>query len=256
MRRAGATVTVQPMFHPRVFTPVEPAPLDPAQREELMELLEIGEQAMQAKRERRARKLAGMEGTLRDMDAALECACSCHDGAENLHDGGITCPCQQTQEERSAALDEVLRTLSAWQDDPEYQAARAAAEAEFAAAAAELGAHIDRHGGGAPYVIEGKVDGQRFYFRERSDWWTVEIADMKDGETWRYDTASILVAEGSSDTLDDAEEKYETQALRIAVEAVRTFLARRACAHPGEGAWCAACGVKRSEAELWRVYIA
>ena len=243
------------MFHPRVFTPVESAPLDPAQREELMELLEISEQAMRSKRERRARNLADMNDVLRDMDAALECACSCHDGATQLHDGGITCPCQQTKEERAASLDEALRALSAWQDDPAYQAARTAAEAEFAAAAAALGANIERHGGGAPYVIEGSVDGQRFYFRERSDWWTVEICDLENGEPWRYDTASILVGEGSSDTLVDAEEKYETQALRIAVEAVRTFLARRSCAHPGDGAWCAACGVKRSEAELWRVYI-
>lgn len=256
MRRTGATVTVQPMFHPRVLTPIEPAPLDPAQREELMELLEISEQAMQTKRERRVRELAGMEGTLRDMQAALECACSCHDGAEKLHDGGITCPCQQTQEERAASLDEALRALSAWQDDPEYQAARAAAEAEFSAAADALGAHIEQHGGGAPYIIIGNVDGQSFYFRERSDWWTVEIADLKNGETWRYDTASILVAEGSSDALVDAGAGYEPVALRIAVEAVRTFLTRRACTHPGESTWCADCGVKRSEAELWRVYIA
>jgi len=243
------------MFHPRIFTPAEPAPLDDEQRNNLLELLEISETALQAKRERRVRKLAGMEGTLRDMDAALECPCTCHDGGGNLHDGGITCPCQQTQEERTAALDEALKALSTWQDDPAYQAARDAAEAEFAATAEALGAHIDRHGGGAPYVIEGEVDGQRFYFRERNDWWTVEISDLKNGEPWRYDKASILVGEGSGDTLTDAGEQYETEALQIAVDAVRTFLARRACTHPGEGTWCAVCGVKRSEAELWRVYI-
>jgi len=244
------------MFYPRLFTPVEPTPLDPAQREELMELLEISETAMQAKRERRARALAGMENTLRDVSAARDCACTCHDEGGNFHDGGITCPCQQTQEERKAALDEALKALSTWQDDPAYQAARDAAEAEFAAESDALGVRIDRHGGGAPYVIEGEIDGQRFYFRERGDWWTVEISDLKNGEPWRYDTASILVGEGTGDTLTDAGEQYEIKALQIAVEAVRTFLARRACAHLGEGPWCAACGVKRSEAELWRVYIA
>lgn len=244
------------MFYPRVFTPIEPTPLDAAQREELMNLLEISGPAMQAKRARRAQALAGMEGALRDTEAALECACACHDGETTLHDGGINCPCQQTAAERAAALDEALQALAAWQDDPEYVAARAAAEAEFSATASELGASVAQHGGGAPYIIEGSVDGQRFYFRERSDWWTVEIADLKDGKSWRYDTASILVAEGSSDALTDAGKGYETVALRIAVEAVRTFIARRTCAHPGEGVWCAACGVKRSEADLWRVYIA
>jgi hypothetical protein len=244
------------MFRPRVLTPGEPTPLDPAQREEFIKFMEIGEQQVRAKRERREAALAGMEGTLCDTEAALECACSYHDAKTSLHDGGINYPCQKTQEERAAALDEALRALSAWHNDPEYVARRAAAEAELSAAAAELGVVVDRHGGGAPYVIEGSVDKQHFYLRERSDWWTMEIENLAEGEPWRYDTASILVAEGSSDTFTNAGKHYETVALQIAVKAVRTFLARRTCAHPGESAWYATYGVKRSEAELWRVYIA
>lgn len=253
MRLAYTTVTVYSMFHPRVFTPAEPQPLNAEQRDMLIEFLEIGEQAMEAKRERRAKALAGMDGVLRDVPAALECVCACHGEDDTLHDGGITCPCQLTKDERVAAMDEALREISEWHADPEYVAVREAAENEFAAVAGELGATIERHGGGAPYVITGSVDGQTFYFRERSDWWTVEIGDPKDGGSWRYDTASILVAEGSSDDLTGA--GYETLALRLAVQAVRSFLARRACAHLGEGAWCQDCGVKRSEADLWRVYI-
>lgn len=257
MQGEALAVTITGMFHPRIHSNQPPSELDVQAAKAALAAMNLGEESRgKAKRARREslRKVAG----LRNATAAEECVCACHDQMGELHDQGRTCPCQLSAEERRAAFEEAMADLTTEWYQPEAVAARAKAEAEFASEADRLGVNVESHGGGAPYLIIGSVDGRAFFLRERGEVWHVEIAGDLNPERnpWRYDgEASIVVAEGSTQQLEaDDEAGFEITALRIAVEAVRTFLLRRACEHPGAGEWCQRCGVKRSEANLWRVY--
>jgi hypothetical protein len=245
------------MFHPRVCPNQAPSEVDVQAAQAALAAMNLGKESREEAKRLRREALRKVEG-LRSADAAEECICACHDQMGKLHDQGRTCPCQLSAEERRAAFEEAMEEMTTEWYRPEAVAARAKAEAAFASEAERLGASIESHGGGAPYLIIGSVDGRAFFLRERGDAWHVEIAGDEDPENnpWRAgNQASIVVAEGSTQQLEaDEEAGFEITALRIAVEAVRTFLLRRTCEHFGEGAWCPKCGVKRSEADLWRVY--
>lgn len=192
-------------------------------------------------------------GGIKDVEAAVDCRCSCHHTAGDLHDQGRTCPCQLTAEERETAYE------SFWQwsaeEAADHEARVAESERVFSLAAERLGVRVESHGGGAPYVICGEVDGRAFFLRERHDMWRVEIAgDQTPLENpWNSAAAdSIVVAEGVSEAFYG--ENYEVEALELAVSAVRTFIQRRECAHSTTGRWCSECGVLIEEAEKWRIW--
>jgi hypothetical protein len=195
--------------------------------------------------------------SLRDLEAAVACGCSCHPrpAETRLHEGGVSCPCQSTPEERAAAFDDlrgVLQESSAGEFSYEARMREA-----MGAAASRLGVTIRHAGGWAPFVITGVVDGRGFYLRERHDCWSVEVASDDDPLADPYvlssDVPTIVVAEGVSEalTVDGA---FDTvRALEVAVHAVRLFLLRRVCSHPQAERFCPACGVEVADSAAWRV---
>ena len=72
--------------------------------------------------EQRPARLAAVRTgpSLRDLKAAADCGCSCHPRTADvdLHDGGPSCPCQQTPEERQQAWKELFEELDAMESDP------------------------------------------------------------------------------------------------------------------------------------------
>lgn len=205
-----------------------------------------------------ARRAAIATGpTLRDVDAAVACSCSCHPGPADprLHDGGVSCPCQLTDEQRSASLNELLGILSetaASEGSFETEMRRRADET-----AARLGVEVREIGGGAPFVIRGVVDGRGFYLRERHDLWSVVIAPGDDplADPWVLDRSVpvIEVASGDSGALEKEGVFEPVHALEVAVNAVRLFLLRRSCMHANAARFCPVCGVEMSQADAWRL---
>lgn len=193
---------------------------------------------------------------LRDIEAAVRCVCSCHPrpATTTLHNGGPECPCQRTDTERRQALDELLASCAALAPGPEELADRAQ---RIAAVQQETLVELDEIGGAAPFIIRGRVDGRAFVFRERHDQWTVRIAG--DAEPLRCPWArgsghpTILIAEGDSEDLHHDGTFDETLGIRIATDAVRTFLHRRACPHRNAGRYCPDCGVEIRQADRWRI---
>ncbi|CAN5700209.1 hypothetical protein BH18ACT2_BH18ACT2_09220 [soil metagenome] len=206
-----------------------------------------------------ARRAAIATGpALRDIAAAVDCHCACHPHPADLdlHDGGSTCGCQLTPQERRAQWDTVM---GSWpKPTNEELRERAVAEAAFAEAAAELDvtAHVELSM--CPFVIVGNCDGRGFYLRERHGEWRVTIAGEGEPavDPWGStpDRLTIDVAAGDEGELVDADGRFsDVAALRIAVGCVREAVLRDACAHDGDsGTYCCACGVPMAEAMAWR----
>lgn len=194
---------------------------------------------------------------LRDVDAALTCTCDCHPRPADptLHEGGVSCRCQLTAEERAAAFDGYLE-LSAELGD-EQDAANGRRDAAFAAEAARLGVTARITVDAMPLVILGEVDGRAFKFRERHDEWRVQITPdddpLGDPEEWVH---TIQIADGDVDELQVDGQPVEVGALRVAVNAVREALFRNSCSHePARHAkhrYCSLCGVLLDQATDWR----
>lgn len=107
-------------------------------------------------------------------------------------------------------------------------------------------------------MIVGNCDGRGFYLRERHGTYRVTISADEDpsADPWSADptATSIDIAEGGEHEFWIDGEFSEVAALRIAVAAVRTALARNTCSHRTMGAepYCPGCGVRLSEAGQWR----
>ncbi|MGH3815820.1 MAG: hypothetical protein ACRDUV_25785 [Pseudonocardiaceae bacterium] len=217
------------------------------------------EQARKDAQQRPARLAALRTGpALRDLDAAADCGCSCHPRLAELelHDGGVACPCQKTPEERTQAWDDLFAEIDARGPDPGVEAG----ETELARAAEALGVCARWRCLAAPFVITGRVDGRGFYLRERHGDYCVTVADDDDpaADPWELpaERSTLDIAEGSEEDLLGPEGGFcLTQALTVAVDAVRTFLARRACSHEQpwheEHVFCSRCGVRFAEADRW-----
>lgn len=117
---------------------------------------------------------------------------------------------------------------------------------DLAEAAADLEIEATEEVSGAPWVIVGRVEGRRFYLRERWDTYTVVISppDDPDLDPWRSDRGVLVRSGGSGDLLTGGRVEYR-RALRVVAEAVRTHVRRERCPHPhAEGDWfCPTCGV-------------
>lgn len=197
---------------------------------------------------------------LRDMEAAVECHCSCHPRPADpeRHDGGRSCPCQQSPEERKAASAAFLALLAENSAvDDEYFTRSAA---EFSIAAMRLGVEAKVVVSAAPMVISGVCDGRAFYVRERHGDWRVTIAaddqPLLDPWTSPIEDPSIDIAEGSDRDFADETGRYsQTKALEVAVDAVRAFVGRTHCEHerPVDDThrYCRRCGVDLNDADRW-----
>lgn len=243
---------------PKVNRPTEPSAEELEAHRETVDALraDIAARRQASAPARRAALAAGP--ALSDLDAAEACHCSCHPHPADLthHEGGTTCPCQRTVEERRETLKEFTalwaeRISSTDEDDTEEQD-------RIDEAAVRLQVTVNQIGGMAPFVITGTVDGRGFYLRERHDHWRVEIAPDENPESnpWNAKpyTPSITVASGSADDFNVDGRFDEIRALELAVNAVRTFLTRRSCSHPGMRRYCPDCGVNRDEIPAWQIY--
>ncbi|MGH8918139.1 MAG: hypothetical protein ACRD0H_07350 [Actinomycetes bacterium] len=195
---------------------------------------------------------------LRDPDKAADCPCGCHPKPANaeLHDGGLSCGCQLTPEERHQTWKEFEEEL----DSLNLDAGVRPEEAELAGQAEKLGVTAQWRVLAAPFVITGNVDGRGFYLRERHGYYRVTIAADEDpgADPWELpaDRATLDIADGEDDELTGPDGHYDAaHALTVAVHAVRTFLARRRCAHQQptdpRQLFCAWCGVPLAEADQW-----
>ena len=127
---------------------------------------------------------------------------------------------------------------------------------DAAAATLEVEARIEVLA--APFVIVGTCGGRGFYLRERHGRYRVTIAPDEDpgSDPWTADPTetSIDVAAGDDDELVSSGAFSPAVALRIAVTAVRTAVARNACPHRrvDSDPYCPACGLPLAEAAAWR----
>jgi hypothetical protein len=205
-----------------------------------------------AEKEKRI-ELLGSGPVLRNVGAAADCHCACHPTLADtgLHGGGVSCPCQLTKEERKTLVKKAFAAISKSEDPLSSEKHQ-----EFLRELSDmLDADIWEAGGAAPYVVRGVVDGRFFYLRERHDRWRVEIAPDDDPllDIWAnslpLEVNRVVVAEGSASTLYNGD---KTNPVRVAVEAVRLFLDRRACEHEGVLRFCPHCGVQADEIDEWK----
>lgn len=193
------------------------------------------------------RALLNAGPALRDVDAAMDCRCSCHPRVGDLHNGGVTCACQQTLEERKAATEKMFAALAALNHSSDWEAK----QDQFDVAAAALGvqnAAIECQA--CPTVVSGIVDGRFFYLRERSGVWRITVAPENDPllDVWNHTTTvqGVDIANGSEDDLYIEGETFSyAHVLQFAVRTVRGHLRRSTCGHntaPTGANFCPTCG--------------
>lgn len=204
------------------------------------------EQAERARQRRVLFEALGIE--LRYLDAAAECECSCHPrpGTPDVH-GDQMCICQLTTDERRERWAQAQPALSELGEH-----LRAAAEqqaAEIQAAADLLRVEAYQVSEFAPWVIAGTIDGRAFYMRERSDMYSIVVAEDErpTEQPWIAPTGddhAIVIKTGTSDDLYIGTPPDHGKALEVIVTVVRDHLRRASCAHPHrEGdRFCPACG--------------
>jgi hypothetical protein len=247
---------------PRISHPYTPSSDDIARTAKLRAELDRERAERDAWSEANAgrRRTALLNGPqLTDVDAALECICSCHPRLEHpdTHNGGASCPCQLSKTERAAQLESALTALSALQDDASAER-RKQRRAETEQAATRLGCVVHRIGGAAPFTIYGSVAGYEFYLRERHGSWRLEVvpSDLHGTDPFYADTArftTTIIAEGDEDSLYGELPYGEAHALEVAVGAVVAYARTTACEHEtrtsAEHLFCRYCGTDLDEAE-------
>lgn len=231
-------------INPRLVEPFVPDPQAIQRAQEQAEQLRA--QINQRRAEQRPHRLAGLQQagpSLRDLDAALDCPCACHPRPADLglHDGGSSCGCQLSDDERRersrgamSALAELFQETR--EDDSSYTQVRDTAT--------ELGVEVTLAGFACPFVLTGTVDGRFGYLRERHGSYRICVAPDDDplADVWRQnrDRGEIELATGSDDELTDM-----PTAVRLFVDAIRQYLTRRACAHDGALRFCPSCGQRQ-----------
>lgn len=234
------------------FTPrVErlPAP-NPEEKARLQEIAEERRQQQKVEREQSepARRAALATGPpLSDERAALDCFCSCHPRPAQLtlHEGGVSCSCQLTKEQRAAALDKLWASTAPLREVFEKEGNTLEEVAD------ELGVQLFSFFPAAPTVISGVVDGRGFYFRERHDFFQVVVAPDDDPECdlWQAppSTPKIIVLEGHVSSIAAPNGRGAGSIenfFRVTVNEVRLFLLRRECVHADAKRFCPVCGVE------------
>lgn len=211
---------------------------------------------------RPARRVAILAGpALRDVDAAVDCVCACHPRPAEVdrHDGGQSCHCQETEVERAARRVTFLEQWNDLSDDFADEERFDQQQRELVAEEAEaLGVEARVEVWAAPLVVVGVCDGRGFYLRERHGSYRVTIAPDEDpsSDPWAAEPTepSIDIAAGDDSELHEEGRFSRAVALRVAVQAVRTALARNACDHRSVDSepYCPSCGVRLDDAEAWR----
>lgn len=184
-------------------------------------------------------------GVRDDLEAAARCECGCHPRpGGHVHPDGV-CPCQFTTEEQAQRLAAAERALDAvHQSNTQTWELQAALLQQVAD---ELGVEASETVPAAPWVITGRVDGRRFYMRERWDVYSIVIApdDQPDLDVWASDVPGVTVQEGSIGDLVEPGGVIDYRvALPFIVGVIRVELRRRTCPHPRlpVDRFCSRCG--------------
>ena len=215
-----------------------------------------------------------------DMTSGDRCGCSCHPRLpeSDLHDYGFDCPCRHTPDTRRRRWDEWIAEADAFWASPEGEQITAEREAEEADLSAWVALHPDvvvrSHGGMSPEQWWGEVDGRSFYFRERNDYWRIELDLRPTGQfskVWvggdfddpaSFEPRSIdvgeIIAEGT--TAAPGYGRTPLDRLHFIVDVIRANLLRQSCTvHVDDRAalesllgrpvaWCPSCGTRLSPA--------
>lgn len=201
------------------------------------------------------------------------CLCSCHPRVPegDLHDYGRSCPCTRTKEQRAAWWKDWRKEMDEYWDSPEGRAVRQERrrhEDELRRWLADDGGMVVTElGGAAPEQWRGSVDGHSFYFRERHDYWSIELdlrptgrfhkvfkgGDVDDPSSFEQEESvgGDVIAEGTT-TFEGYGATLRERAELIA-RTIREHVARRDCRVHIErlnelrrlfGAiqWCPVCG--------------
>jgi hypothetical protein len=171
---------------------------------------------------------------LRDVEAAMECMDSCHPQLRmEQHDGGATCHCQDTPEQKEqrrrdarAALREMTEL---WQPSEEEVAEAAWLKEAFERIAGELGVDLKSWGGSVPFQIEGTFENRSFYVRARHERFTIRVAPVEDPAMFLRDPhdwgdGDWTIDDGPDETLFGGRQQDEVYALRYVVDKIKTFL--------------------------------
>lgn len=127
---------------------------------------------------------------LRDVEAALACQCTCHlrrfgQPADDFHDGGATCSCQMTSDQRRAARDDWLAELDRFHASAAGKALAVStrrAREQAAAEASRLGMSITIESQFVPLAISGTMRDTTFWFRERRGSWRLHVDGPEGAE--------------------------------------------------------------------------
>lgn len=206
----------------------------------------------------------GIDG-LRDVEAALDCLCSCHTrwfgqpsnarypGTKDKdphHDGGKSCPCQRTEEERKQSSLDFRKWLDEhhrWLEESGIAQAQRRDKAEAEELALSYGFSEWKFLSiAAPLQWEGTYQGDYIYFRERHGTWRLERSESKDAED---ETVIARGHEGEfapdKDWMDNGTEGIVTRSVRMALEHLDVNQRQNGCEHARateDDVFCRDCG--------------
>ncbi|HNK15511.1 MAG TPA: hypothetical protein PKL10_02520 [Nitrospira sp.] len=212
----------------------------------------------------------------RDADTGDPCMCGCHPrlGSHDVHDSGFDCPCAKTADQRRRDRSQWWAGIAEFWESPEgrlLQEREAAQEVDLQVwLETQPDVVVSSHGGLCPEQWEGVVDGHRFYFRERTGDWHLELERCTGGSSgWAVPGVVVegrgemekiahrcwdIIAEGATGA--DGDGDNPVQRAQFIVDTIRTHLARQTCTHggPDTGAfgdvlgdqprWCPSCGAR------------
>ena len=178
-----------------------------------------------------------------------DCQCGCHPSlpSSELHDHGFDCSCSWDQAKREQRSREFKELREEYRKSPEHQAFIKEQESEEQELQDWLSQHpeveVGAHGGWAPEQWNGSVDGHTFYFRERHDFWHIELDLEPTGEfyrTWegtdddgepiygqKAITEGTTIAEGSIATTGYG--NLPVERLQFIVKTIRRYLKGEQC---------------------------
>ena len=192
--------------------------------------------------------------SLKDVSKAQSCSCSCHPRPASmaLHNGGVSCPCQMTPQERQEATQRFFDKTKDLYEELAHQHRSDRIQAE--ALALSLNCTLMHFGCGAPFVISGIVDKHGFYLRERHDIYSI-VVSLEAGfsqDLWLSDDSVgvVSVASGTTDDLLTDGSFDSLKALKTAVSAVRLYVLRLSCKHENTGRFCPQCGIDTEKESL------
>ena len=174
------------------------------------------------------RRLLETGPPLRDVDAALACHDSCHPTVDvtDHHQGGTTCTCQQSEEERAEHRRRFFEDRPRIDLGTRWQEQRADADR----VAAELGVEVEQIGGLAPQIT-ATVDGRSFSLRARHEVFSLVLAPEHDPGLFTGGDSCWGVGEIEIATGDEDELGSWAEALAFCVRRVRDHLRQRGCDH-------------------------